>query len=529
MPGKKDNLILKEWQLVLALFILCILAGLPLLKYPIVGDVPLYAESSENIFRGFYGYERGEGTEKEEVTEKEIKYETDVPPAFPFAAAITLRFLDHSVIAVRATSIIFYALCVSLAYIISRKISFKGVFLSRNEAIIAAIIVATNPLFFYFTNVISGTESISVFFFTLSLLLFWFRKEKIWYYALMGLVFGIYTMTRVPALIIISPFVVYIIVETIRKRENIIGKIMFFLISGSFAGWWLARSYVLAKAAPAGLYTQAYSGTHATAASFFAMLAKLFFLASPMVLLFATPLMIYAAYKSIKFLFEKNVKENQNRWFWTLCIISFFFWIIALSTFTPNETIMRARQLVPFVPIFTIMGILFMKESGGNIFRIVKKIAVVAVVVNIILLSWLNYGLLKDVSDEIFPMKTIYPQASYHRAKAINWINENTKTPLVVGVFGDVVVEERINLQFDQYINGKYFVVQNQREVSEQPRLKSIFDDEKGAHEIYAISEFGIDETSKKIAEELKEKGGKIRITGVYKGKTNIYKLEVIT
>jgi 3-deoxy-D-arabino-heptulosonate 7-phosphate (DAHP) synthase len=72
-------------------------------------------------------------------------------------------------------------------------------------------------------------------------------------------------------------------------------------------------------------------------------------------------------------------------------------------------------------------------------------------------------------------------------------------------------------------------VVQNQREVSEQPRLKSIFDDEKGAHEIYAISEFGIDETSKKIAEELKEKGGKIRITGVYKGKTNIYKLEVIT
>jgi 4-amino-4-deoxy-L-arabinose transferase-like glycosyltransferase len=473
------------------IFLSCVLITLPILQYQVVGDVSIYAEEVQNLYdHHSYGREMPGGWVSE----------TDVPPFICSAALIFMPIVNNPVIAIHLQSIVFFSLAAVLTYWISRRLC-----LSRKSSVLITALVAFNPLFFYFTVIISGTESASVFLFLLSVYLFMTRKQSFSHYTLMGLSVGLFTMTRMPAVFIITPLIIYVAYELVKDQRNIPGKISFLFFSLIFGAWWLIRNYFLSQSLGESLYAGAYATHTNLPFNMLKMLGGTYLMALPILMLAATPLLAYQVYRIIR----RRDGSGSDRQTWFLFFASVACWTLALATYPWRPVFVLARMLVAFVPLFTILaGIAYLHLADRfTLQRVRSVVAVSYLVISIVAMAWLNYGYLKDTTDRIVPLPVIYPQQSLHRAQAVTVLHRLNPS-VVVGAFDERSVAVGMNRVFSYHLSPTttYLVVEQPQEVSYQQRLRHYTLTTPGwdLQPIYVISAFDSTETSRILSDELR-------------------------
>jgi hypothetical protein len=481
----------RDAYIVMSIIVISFLLCIPFFSYPIVGDVTFYALEAENIHEnGYYGT----------FADGKAVYETDVPPAFPSAVSLMMYLVPNPVYAVKATAALFFSLSCALVYIFARRLK-----LSMIAGITTVALLTFSPLYLYFTAVISGTESMSIFFLLLSLYMYHARKENIVYYSAIGLAFGIFTMTRISSIAFVLPFIAAI-GYSLLKKGNRLGKASFLIVVGSFWVYWIVRSIVLSSSAPGSLYTEDYLTNSSPVVNFIITSAKLCLLAVPMFLLFMTPSFAYGL---------QSIRHDR---FWLLTLCGFFLVVIALALFPPGGLIVRSRQIIAAVPMFMIIGAIgFVSMQKRHRWMSAGKHAFIAIalIVSILMSVWLNYGFAKDMTDRYYPMKTLYSQESLHRAGAISYLNSHPRSS-VVGVFEEESVRVGINRVMDQYIDHDYYVLDEGYEVSEADRLSP------GLTDFYVMTDFGLEDTQAMLDEAL-ERSGERRAVALVQAHPYVY------
>ncbi|MBN2566856.1 glycosyltransferase family 39 protein [Candidatus Woesearchaeota archaeon] len=394
------------------------LIGLLYLRYHISADVVYYAELAESIYsQHAYWHSTALG----------IRYATSVPPLYSLVTAAVMLLIRNPVFAIKAVSALFFGASAGLSYLLARQLG-----LSSKLSLLAAGIITFNPFYSYFLLIIAGNEALSAFLLTLSVLLFITRKPTYTSHLLLGLVLGLFALTRLVNILIVLPFVIYLVYEAWKRKEDpgpaLLAGCIGFLFVGVFFLMVLAHGAV-----PANTYLLAAGERPATLITFVTMLAKLILGAIPLALLFAVPGVIAA------------LGRPRDR-VWDLLLIALALFTVFLAAYFPQTAVIRARQFVPFVPALTILAMLQLRDT-----RAVRRIVSILLILSFLASAWLTSGYLKDLTDPLVPLRLILPQRQLHRAEARDYVQENLGSGTVVGLLDEAARDESVDRVYGLY------------------------------------------------------------------------------
>ncbi len=474
----------KDVLIILCLFMLAFLTKLPTISYPVMGDSASYAELTESIV---YNH-----TYSSPVSSGNNLPHDQYPPLYPLSSSIFLMLSKNVILSLKLSTILWSSLAIVLVYVFSRKIKFN-----RFESTIASLLVLFNPWFFYFAGVQACSEGLAVFLIMLGIFMFMFRKNKICY-SISGLSFGLAIITRYTSAVFLLPFLIYCFIM-ILKKKNIKDNLRFAFLSIMPVGIWLIRNLLVFNRILPGGYMNTAASLDRSLFYFVSNLAKQLFVITPVALTILFPFAIIGIINIFK--------EKKLVWklFLAGCCINYllFSWWYAIGI-----TVML-RFFIPAIPLLTVLSVKGLFSIKRISYNTKKMIMAVTLIVFIFATMFLNYGFFKDKTDNIIKLRPIYTQKSYHRAQAIDWINNNVpENSIVISRFSDVDLKVRI----DQYLPSllradlEYAIIENDFE----PRIKKYFlnyrlkenNNYLNQKEIYFISELSAVESQKAITRE---------------------------
>lgn len=398
------------------LFVLSFITKIPTLDYPLQGDSIIYAELMQNIYEG-----KGYVFQNQPFT----KY----PPLFPLLSTPFFALFNNPVIALKISAIFWHSLTICLIYILARLL-----LLPRNLSFLASLLVLFNPWFFYYTGVLSLSESLGIFLAVLGLLLFYLR-----YHYFSAFIFGLGIITRYTMGVFVIPILLHYGLRVLKKGKEIGTVVIITFLTFLPLLIWISTNLVNKT----HLFTQGYTPEVVRftqeglfkAIPFFQVLITFFVVIVPLIFL-GLILFILANYiklfSSVSSHAEEKAKEDT--YFWKICFWAFLINVIFFSWWISIEQVFfpfiweRIRFIVPFIPVFTLFSLTKPLRLSRCLFKKIfsrKHFGFLTLILFIILTSLLSFGMVKDFSDTIYPTRDIYTQRSSHQAQAIEFINQN--------------------------------------------------------------------------------------------------------
>lgn len=501
------------------LFVLSFITKIPTLDYPLQGDSVIYAELMENIYNG-----KGYVFQDQAFT----KY----PPLFSLMSVPFFALFTNPVLALKVSAIFWHSLTICLIYVFARLF-----LLPRILSVLASLLVLFNPWFFYYTGVLSLSESLGIFLVMLGLLLFYLKHH---YFS--GLIFGLSLITRytmgvfvIPLLIYYSlPLLKYLFSKKPKQLTTIIkekGKEIRRIIIMTFLTFlplliWVASNVVNKT----NLFTQGYTPEVIRfteegifkAIPFFQALTTFMVVILPLVFL---GLVFFILWNFIKLFFpshEENGKDNKT-YFWKICFWAFLINILFFSWWISIEQVFfpfiweRIRFIVPFIPVFTLFALTKPLPLPSTLFKKIfsrKWVGFLTLIIFIMLTSLLSFGVVKDTFDSFYPTRDIYTQRSSHQAEALQFINHNLElnydskhgSVIIIGVLSPQSGNEHKNYFLSEHFKESIMYLPVRIDPDEM--LKEEVNETLSIHPeildqpIYILSEYSLEETTKIITEK---------------------------
>jgi hypothetical protein len=387
------------------LLLISMLIRLPLLDYPIDGDVVVYAELTKNI------HEKGT-----------LEFEGEIHNKFPPFHAITSTFFysitKKAALSVKLNSLFFSALAAALLYIICRKHN-----LNRTNSTLAALLLIFNPWYFYYTA-IGSAEGLAIFLLLLGTFLIRFANNRNWMLYAGSLALGLTVVTRSVMITFVVPFAAYFAYTAFKKKiyfRYLVQISLLFIPLALLA----AYHFFLSKSVVYGGYSADLSHFMHDAGYIF----LIYLVVIPLTFIFLLPTSILSSIKSVKEKFWKLMFACFALYFIVLCLASTN--LVAFGVLTakgidfsqlPSIFIAQPRYIIPLLPFFILLSL---KTDYGKWTRMVRKYLWASMVVFIFFSFILSFGPVQDAIDNKAYFPDTIMRRSAHRAEAIDWLNEN--------------------------------------------------------------------------------------------------------
>ncbi len=501
------------------LFVLSFISKLPTLDYPLQGDSVIYAKLMENIYNG-----KGYVFQEQAFT----KY----PPLFSLMSVPFFGLLTNPVLALKVSAIFWHSLTVCLTYVFARLF-----LLPRNLSTLASLLVLFNPWYFYYTGVLSLSESLGIFLVVLGLLLFYLKHH---YFS--GLIFGLSLITRytmgvfvIPLLIYYSlPLLKYLFSKKPKQLTTIIkekGKEIRSIIIMTCLTFLPLLIWIVSNVVnKTNLFTQGYTPEVIRfteegifkAIPFFQALATFMVIILPLIFLGLVFFILWNFIKLFSPSHEENAKDKKA-YFWKICFWAFLINILFFSWWISIEQVFfpfiweRIRFIVPFIPVFTLFALTKPLPLPTTVLKKVfsrKRLGFLTLIIFIMLTSLLSFGAVKDNFDTLYPTRDIYTQRSSHQAEAIHFINQNLEldydnTPgsvIIIGVLSPQSSNEHKNYFLSEHFKESIMYLPVRIDPDEM--LKEEVNETLSIHPgvlnqpIYILSEYSLEETTTLITEK---------------------------
>jgi 4-amino-4-deoxy-L-arabinose transferase-like glycosyltransferase len=332
-------------------------------------DEAVYLGLGRNIEKGFYSLDR------EELVD------TFRPPLF----SLMISPFSNSILFSRILVIIFSVLSIAMTYYLSKELFGKDV------ALLSSLFLSTNQFFVFFSTKILS-ESLFIFFISLSLLFFLRRRKPVNAFA-SGLFAGLALMTRYLGTIIVASYAFYSIYIFYRKREmKLFNEVIFISLGFAISIFpWLALSQVYYGSIWGAYFTNlsVYSGSIASDfSSYFADIYSVFGLQ----LIF----IIVGIYVMLR-----QEKTGYKFLLVSLLILPLLFFSFAFHR--------ESRYVLSYMPVYAIFCGLALRFESKNFGKYLKYLPLAAVLVCVIsLFTGLSYAWNDRVSGESLVEGSLY-------------------------------------------------------------------------------------------------------------------------
>lgn len=402
--------------ILVTLFAISFISKLYSLGYPIMADSNYYLKGAENIYDKA-GYNTDE-------------FKTKYPPMYSLGTAIFMPFFHNPVVALKISTFVWSSLIIVVIYIFARKTGMRA-----PDSLIISSMVLFNPWMFYFTGILSLSESLATLLMLCAALFFYIRKNSTYLSVISGLFFSLSILTRYPMIFFAVPFGTFSLYQ-ILKGKNVKQNIGFAMAAAIPFMLWIVPQLLTQGFGAYGSEISERSSSTFNLWNIAISIFKYLFVVYPLALLMISPFTVLGV---------RRIITNKHT-FWILVVAGMALNLVFYSIWWGKNPSLIVRFVIPTLPLLYLLGCAEINKMKKNTKIIINCLAIILLISSTLLL---NVGQVKETADKIVELPPIYTQKSMYKEDAVTWSNENLPVNSNITAFFDQV-DTQINM-------GAYF------------------------------------------------------------------------